>query len=186
MNRSPAGQDHPSNTAHSAVICRDGFIRPRRDNSRPTDFGSSGKWVAIHERQWSKALLAALPFCFAAVEGSAGWSLCRSCLGHHEHSLRPWVDEARMAFPFLMRSGRCAPLSTGFGRWFRYWWMALRLSTRICRPPTKPLQKCCSRGSQEAPLICRMNPDFFTGSETGGRPAAQGPEFDEARYKATR
>ena len=114
--------------------------------------GSCGKWVDVDERLWSNALLAALPFCLAGVKGSAGWSLCRSCLGHHEHSLRPWVDEARMAFALLLCGGRCAPLSAGFGRWFRYWWMALRLSTRrIYRPPTKPLQERRSRGSQEAP-----------------------------------
>ena len=39
------------------------------------------------------------------------------------------VDEGRMAFPLLLRGRRCAPLSTGFGRWVRYWWIALRLST---------------------------------------------------------
>jgi hypothetical protein len=33
--------------------------------------GSSGKWVDVHERLWSKALLAASPFCLAAVAGSA-------------------------------------------------------------------------------------------------------------------
>ena len=57
-----------------------------------------------------------------------------------------------MAFALPLRGGRGAPLSTEFGRWLRYGWMALRLATLcICRPPKKPVQEQCASGSQKAP-----------------------------------
>ena len=60
------------------------------------------------------------------------------------------VDEARMALALLLRGGPGAPLSTEFGRWVGYGWMALRLSTNL-PAPEKPVQEQCARGSQEAP-----------------------------------
>jgi hypothetical protein len=39
-----------------------------------------------------------------------------------------------MALALLLRGGRGAPLPTEFGRWVRYWWMALRLSTEAAGP----------------------------------------------------
>ena len=117
--------------------------------------GSSGIRVDVHERLSGKALLAASPFRLAGVKGSGGGSLCRSCLKHREHFLFPRVvgrvDETRMALALLVRGGRCAPLSTKFGRWIRYWWIALCLSTlQICRPPKKSMAERCCGGSREA------------------------------------
>ena len=63
-----------------------------------------------------------------------------------------------MALALLPRGGRGAPLSTEFGRWVRYGWMALRLSTRICRPPQKSRRRNnAPEGHKRHPVIGRMN-----------------------------
>ena len=136
-------------------------------------FGSSAKWVGVHDRQWSKPFLAAAPLCLAAAAGSAGESLCRSSPGHHDHLLRPWVDEARMALALHLRGGWGAPLSTEFGRWVGYGWMALRLSTRICRPHKSQCGNNAPEGHKRHPLICGMNHKFSETQFDNDRPGTE-------------
>ena len=63
-----------------------------------------------------------------------------------------------MALALLLRGGRGAPLSTGFGTWLRYGWMALRLSTLpICRRQKSQCRNNAPEGHKRHLLICRMN-----------------------------
>ena len=131
------------------------WSRPKRDKERfMRQMGGCPRAL------WNKALLAASPFCLGAVAGSAGESLCRSCPGHHDHFLRPWVGWMRRAWHwrcFCAAAGaRRYPPSSGDGLAMGGW--------RFAYPPASAAaQKSQCRnnapeGHKRHPHIWRMNP----------------------------